>query len=204
MQKMEGINHWLDVMKEKSPAGYAIALHINFTAPTLLFQTYPVAWITHYEESGFILNDPVVMWGFEHQGTCRWSDMADLDTKGVLSAAKAFGMNYGFVVSINANQKKSIGGFARSDRDFSDAEIDEIHDILRLIHKEDVSRIMISEKQKALLNEFANGARIDDASANLGIPVVTIKSQLAVIKDLLGTRTNAEAVQRAADLGLLR
>lgn len=203
MQQMEGINHWLDVLKEKAPTGYAIALHIEFNAPKLLFQTYPVAWINHYEEKGYILNDPVVMWGFQNLGTCRWSDLDAIDARGVLIEAKSFDMNYGFVASIDVNSKNTIGGFSRSDREFTDAEITEITEILEMIHNEEVSAIKLTDKQKALLNEIANGARIEEASIHLGIPIVTVKAQLTSVRALLGTRTSAEAVQRAADLGLL-
>jgi len=203
MQKMEGINHWLDVLKEQAPSGYAIALHIEFNAPKLMFQTYPVAWINYYEENGFILNDPVVMWGFGAKGTCRWSEMEDLDTRGVLKTAKNYGMNFGFVSSIGTNNKHTIGGFARADREFTDAEISEITEILEMIHKEEISAIKLNDKQKALLNAIAGGARIEEASTNLGIPIVTVKAQLTKVRTLLGTRTSAEAVQRAADLGLL-
>ncbi len=203
MQQMEGINHWLDVLKEKAPTGYAIALHIEFNAPKLMFQTYPVAWINYYEDKGYILNDPVVMWGFQNQGTCRWSDLDAIDTRGVLVGAKSYDMNFGFVVSIDTNNKHTIGGFSRSDREFTDAEITKIYEILEMIHKEEVSAIKLTDKQKALLNEIANGARIEEASTSLGIPIVTVKAQLTNVRAILGTRTSAEAVQRAADLGLL-
>ncbi len=204
MLKMEGINHWLDVLKEMAPSGYAIALHIEYNAPKLLFQTYPVAWINYYEENGFVLNDPVVMWGFKNTGTCRWSGLTTIDKRGVLKASRAYDMNYGTVISIDANNQHSIGGFSRSDRESTDTENIEIEEILRLIHKEEISAIKLNGKQKELLNILAGGARIEEASIRLGAPVVTIKSQLTTIRILLGTRTSGETIQRAADLGLLR
>ncbi len=169
-----------------------------------MFQTYPVEWINYYENNGFVLHDPVVIWGFSNIGTCRWSDMAALDTKGVLKASRAYEMNYGAVVSIDVGKKHSIGGFARSDREFIDVEIIEIEEILRMIHKEEISGIKLNEKQKNVLNILANGGRIEDVSKRTGVSVVTVKSQLTVIRLILGTRTSGEAVQRAADLGLLR
>jgi len=129
--------------------------------------------------------------------------MEELDVRGVLKEARNYGMNYGFVSSIGANNKHTIGGFARADREFTDAEISEITEILEMIHKEEISAIKLSDKQKALLNALASGARIEEASTSLGIPIVTVKAQLTKVRSLLGTRTSAEAVQRAADLGLL-
>lgn len=204
MLKMEGINHWLEVLKEKAPAGYAIALHIEFNAPKLLFQTYPVAWINKYEDNGFVMHDPTVQWGFSNSGIKSWGDLEHLDTKNVLLQARGFGLEYGFTFATDAVNKHTIASFARGDRNFSDAEITEITEIVRVIHKEEISAIKINDKQKELLNTLAGGARIEEASSRLGVPVVTIKSQLTSIRLLLGTRTSAEAVQRAADLGLLR
>ncbi len=204
MQKMEGINHWLEVLKQKSPTGYAIGLHIEYNSPKLQLETYPIAWVNHYEKNGFFLSDPVVMWGFQNHGTRRWSELAEIDTRGVFVDAKSFGLNYGFVASIEARGNHTIAGFSRTDREFTDTEISEICEILLMLHKVDISVLKISDSQKILLNELANGGRIEDVSARLGIPIVTVKSRLAAVKDLLGTRTSAEAVQRAADLGLLK
>ncbi|MEH6361193.1 MAG: autoinducer binding domain-containing protein, partial [Amylibacter sp.] len=152
---MEGINHWLDVLKEQAPSGYAIALHIEFNALKLMFQTYPVAWINHYEETGYVLCDPIVMWGFGAKGTCRWSEMEELDVRGVLNEARNYDMNYGFASSTRANNKHTIGGFTRADREFTDAEISEITVILEMIHKEEISAIKLSDKQKTLINALA-------------------------------------------------
>ena len=204
MHKMEGINHWLDELKIKAPSGYAIALHIEFNAPKLLFQTYPVAWINHYEQMGFIMNDPTVHWGFSNIGHKRWSELTEFDTKGILKAAGKFGLNFGVTLSMDKQKKQTIASFARSDREFSDDEIVEIQEIIEMIHKEEVSAIKLTSKQKILLNELANGARIEEASKNLNVSMVTIKVQLTNIRMLLGTRTSAEAVQRASDLGLLK
>jgi LuxR family transcriptional regulator, quorum-sensing system regulator SdiA len=204
MLKMEGINHWLEVLKEKASAGYAIGLHIEYNAPKVQFESYPVEWVNHYEEKGFFLQDPVVMWGFQNQGTRRWSELAGMDVKGVFDDAKSFGMNYGFVASIEVNGKHSIAGFARPDREFTDSEIIEICEIFKIIHNDKMFAIKLTDKEKVLLNALSNGARIEEAASDLGIPIVTVKAQLTKVRSLLGTRTSAEAVQRAVDLGLLK
>jgi len=43
-----------------APAGYSIGLHIRFTAPLFMFQTYDPVWLDHYTENGYVLRDPMV------------------------------------------------------------------------------------------------------------------------------------------------
>jgi LuxR family transcriptional regulator len=126
----------LGEMQDQSPAGYAIALHVRFTTPTYLFQTYPESWSDHYSKNGLVMQDPTVAWAFEHTGTIRWRDLASSDAAGVLTAAAGHGLAYGFTLSQDRDNSRSLSSFSRSDRDFTDAEIaaivdlaDELHDL---------------------------------------------------------------------------
>lgn len=201
---MSGINHWLGLLKEKAPAGYAMGLHMKFNAPTLMFQAYPIEWVNHYDDNGYFPNDPTIVWAFSNRGSCRWGDLLDIDPCGVITDAAKFGITYGCTLSVEQNGNHSIASFARNDREFTDAEIDEITEIFTTIHNEEVDTVELNEKQKMLLKELANGARIAAASEKLGMASTVAKTELAAVRELLGTRTTAEAVQRATDLGWLR
>ncbi|MDF0599951.1 autoinducer binding domain-containing protein [Psychromarinibacter sp. C21-152] len=120
---MAGILSDLD---DRCPLGFAIALHIRYNAPTFLFQTFPENWMEAYSRNGFVIRDPAVHWAFENTGFIRWRDLAVGDRSGVMEQARLYGLNYGFTVSIHNDRARSIAGFARSDRDFLDVEIDEI------------------------------------------------------------------------------
>lgn len=109
-------------LQESAPAGFALAFHIRFTTPTFLFQTYADDWISYYSENGLVMSDPTVLWGFQNEGTCRWSDLEHLDPVGVLKKSREYGLNYGLTCAMEVNGSRSIGSFARSDREFSDAE----------------------------------------------------------------------------------
>ncbi len=204
MYKMESINKWLELLKIKAPAGYAMGLYMNYNGPSLMFQAYSSEWVNHYEEKGYFVSDPTIVWAFENRGSCRWSDLYDLDTRGILDDAAKFNIKYGCTVSIEIDDEHSIASFARNDREFTDDEIAEIVEIYTNIHKAKVDAVQLDDKQKALLNELAKGMRIEDASKTLGLSAVKTKTRLAEVRELLGTRTTAEAVQRASDLGLLR
>ncbi len=124
----------LSQLKQYSPAGFAIALHIRYTAPIYLFQTYSKEWISTYSELGLVMHDPIVSWGFANTGSIRWSELALIDAQGVLVKAREFNMNYGLAHATDAGESRSVSGFARSDREFSDAEITELAGLTDRLH----------------------------------------------------------------------
>jgi len=201
---MSGINHWLSLLEDKAPAGYAMGFHMKFNAPKVMLQSYSTDWINHYEDNGYFPSDPTIVWGFNNRGSCRWSELLDLDTRGVITAAARFGINYGCTISIEADDKHSMASFARSDREFTDAEIEDITEIFKALHGEDFDALELNEKQKMLLRELAAGLPLADASKKLGVRSVIAKTQLAIVRDLLGTTTTAQTVDRAAKLGWLQ
>ncbi|MCG6903881.1 MAG: autoinducer binding domain-containing protein [Rhodobacter sp.] len=115
------------------PLGFAIALHIKYNAPTFLFQTFPEKWAAHYAKQGFVIRDPAVHWAFENTGFVRWRDLVESDTSGVMEQARLYGLTYGFTYSIHNDHSRTLAGFARSDRDYLDAEIDDIADRLEAL-----------------------------------------------------------------------
>lgn len=126
----------VEQLKAFAPAGYAVALHVRFTTPTFLFQTYPREWIDHYSQRGYLMSDPTVLWAFSHTGRVRWSDLADTDSSGMLAEAAARGMKHGFTLSTDAGGSQSLASFTRGDRDFTDAEIDAIEALFQGLHRD--------------------------------------------------------------------
>ena len=123
----------LEQAADLAPAGYALAFHIRFTAPTFLLQAYPKAWTTYYSLHALVLADPTVAWGFAHEGWCRWSDLTD-DPSRVMARAAEHGLNYGIVCAVETDGSRSFGSFARADREFDDAEIAELMAVLTELH----------------------------------------------------------------------
>lgn len=125
------ISEILGSLNKQAPTGYALGLHIEYTTPRFMFQTYSKAWLDHYSSRGLIMSDPMVAWGFEHVGSSRWSDLED--PAGVMTQAAEFGMPYGVVITAVSDDSRSICGFAKADSEFSDAEIAQLEaDITRL------------------------------------------------------------------------
>jgi LuxR family transcriptional regulator len=132
--RKESIAALLHQLDQRSPAGFAIALHVRFTRPTYLFQTYAKPWLDRYSEAGLHLHDPVVRWGLQNTGRLRWRDLADIDDAGVFEQAKDHGLMNGAAVAMVISESRTIAAFARADRDYSDEEIEELEDWLARLH----------------------------------------------------------------------
>ena len=126
------ISETLGRIKTLAPAGYALGIHIAYTTPKFMFQTYPKDWLDYYSSKGLVMEDPMVAWGFENLGAARWSSLED--PSGVMKAAADHGLAYGLVVTVGDDESRSICGFAKSDAEFTDDEIAEISQAVANIH----------------------------------------------------------------------
>lgn len=126
MTKAKGLELGLAKLTVLSPAGYALGLHIRFASAQIMVQTYDPRWIEMYTSRGYMMCDPLVSWGFGTEGAIRWSELEYPDPHNVLAQAAEFGLQFGIAVSHGPTSSRTIGGFARSDREFSDIEIEAI------------------------------------------------------------------------------
>jgi LuxR family transcriptional regulator len=124
----------LKALDAAAPSGFAIALHIRSHAPLFLLQTFPVSWVEYYHSKGLVMKDPAMHWAFANTGFIRWRDLMDDDPEQVMTAAKRHGLTYGFTTSLHSDKSRSLGGYARDDRDFLDVEIDEIRALFEELH----------------------------------------------------------------------
>lgn len=132
MKGPDRISTLLARLHAASPAGFAIALHVRFTAPRYLFQSYANAWLDTYSREGLVLHDPVVRWGFGNEGAIRWSALED--PAGVMARAAAHGLRHGAVIAFVRDGSRTMAGFARADREPRDEEIAALRSILEELH----------------------------------------------------------------------
>ncbi|WP_421702714.1 autoinducer binding domain-containing protein [Aliiroseovarius sp.] len=203
MTDTQGLDQGLARLSDLSPKGYALGLHIRYAAAHLMFQTYDPRWTETYTENGYMLADPTVFWGFGNEGTRRWSEVGLPDQHGILEQARVFGLNYGVVVSCGPISSRTIGGFAREDREFTDDEINEIQAVVRVLHNASTPPDQLTPAQRMALRLIAKGSRHAEAAAILGISESALKARLRSARDRLMVRTTAEAVQRAQEYNLL-
>ena len=114
--------------------GFALAIHIRYTRPSLLYRTYQQPWIDHYSEKGFMLTDPVVHWGLMNTGLVWWDDLANQDPAGVLRDAKLFGLHNGWTYSMGEAASRTITGITRSGPAFTDTEVETIIGLTHEVH----------------------------------------------------------------------
>lgn len=136
ISKPEQLSKLLKELSSYCDTGFALAIHIRYTRPSLLFRTYGQDWIDHYSEMGFHLADPVVHWGLTNTGWVQWSELMKQDAEGVLKAAVSHGLTNGWTYSTGPATSRTITGITRSGDDFSKAErahiakiFDEVHDL---------------------------------------------------------------------------
>ncbi len=146
MERQARIGESLGRLRDAHPAGFAIALHVKYSAPQYLFQAYDSEWIDTYTRHGMVLRDPTVRWGFANTGAIRWSKLVDPEgaPEGaeVLRLAAEHGLRYGFTLAVEEKGSRSIASFARPDREATDdeiaraeAELTELHVLTRDLHQ---------------------------------------------------------------------
>lgn len=140
---------------ELAPAGFAIALHVRFQTPSYMFESYPPSWLEIYAREGFLLQDPTVRWAMLHSGPKRWSELAASDEADVLGRARAHGLVHGITHSIHDYPTLSMGGLARSDREFTTHEIREAGEILQRLHDVTHRRETLGTDVSATLRDMA-------------------------------------------------
>lgn len=192
--------HQLSLM---APAGYSIGLHIRFTSPLFMFQSYDQAWLDHYTEHGYVLRDPMVAWGFSTTGTIRWSAPTLPDPFGLFKEAAEFGLHFGATVACGPIKSRTIASFARQDREFTDQEIAALALIVERLHAMTEPPEELTKAQIEALRCIAGGDRIAAAAAKLGISESALKARITSARARLMARTTAEAIQRAKDYRLM-
>lgn len=155
MSTNDEIDLVLKDLKKLSPSGFAIAFHIKFTTPAFLFQTYPKEWLAVYNQRGLVMQDPIVGWSFANNGTIAWSSLKDQDPAGVLTAAATFDMNYGVAIGVEDSGSRSVAGFARADREFTEDEAKTLHDGVVLLHQMTATAKSVSPEQRDALRRLS-------------------------------------------------
>ncbi len=193
----------LSKLNPLAPKGYFIGLHIRFAAPIMQFQTYGKEWSDHYSTKAYALRDPMIAWGFSTNGAVRWSAIPVPDPFNILGDAAAFGMKYGAAISHGPISSRSIGGMTRSDREYTDSEIEQISKLIRQLHELTEPPESLTKAQIEALRCIAEGDRHAAAAAKLGITESAFKARLISARERLMARTTAEALQRAKEYRLL-
>lgn len=190
-------------LRAAAPLGYSAGLHIRFAAPLVYEATYEPKWMEHYTANAYALRDPMIAWGLSCEGQTRWSEIELPDPFNIWRQAAEFGLNYGACVSCGPVQSRSIVGFSREDREFTDEEIAKIATIVRTLHEISEPQTDLTQAQIQALRCIAGGDRHAAAAAKLGISESALKARLVSARERLMARTTSEAIQKAKEIKLL-
>lgn len=152
------ISEVLGELNTLAPAGYAIGLQITYTTPKFMFQSYSIDWLNYYAQHGLLMMDPTLGWGFENTGAVRWDDLKALDTAGTLEKAASFGINFGVTCAKESDSQdgvRSIGSFSRTDRDFTDDEVSQIHAAFDRLHDSTEDQAQLTEETVQQLKKMS-------------------------------------------------
>lgn len=198
-----GLDHNFDELSKLAPVGFSAGLHIRFASPLIYVRTYDEAWLKVYDENAYALRDPLVFWGIGVKGATRWSEIKLPDPFNILVQAKAYGLNFGAVVSCGPITSRTIVGIARADREYTDAEIAEAEQIVNALHDTAEPPTELTRAQIEALRLLADGDRHTAAAAKLGISESAFKARLQSARSRLGARTTAQALKKAREYQLL-
>ncbi|EYD77066.1 DNA-binding protein HTH domain protein-containing protein [Rubellimicrobium mesophilum DSM 19309] len=138
-----------------APAGFAIGLHVRYQTPTLMFQTYPVAWLAEYSHGGLVMQDPTIGWAAENRGMISWEELKDRDPAGVFERARAHGIVHGFAISLERGGSQSLASFARGDRDFTPEEKETTRALMLRLHEATASAMPLSPETREALRSLS-------------------------------------------------
>lgn len=195
-----------DIFASRSTAGHFIALRIGFAFPIFEQNALPKDWIKLYSARGYVLVDPVMNWLYRNTGTSRWSEIGFSDPHGVLSQAKQFGLNYGVAICCadkGTSGQRSFGSFARSDREFLDAEVVELEEKLRESHEALVPPTNLTKAELEALGMVKNGLLMKEIADLLGVSEGAVKQRLKNAKSKLKAKTSTHAATMATSFGLI-
>ncbi|PZR00718.1 MAG: LuxR family transcriptional regulator [Cereibacter sphaeroides] len=197
-----------EVFASIAPAGHYAALRLGFFSPEEELNSFPSDWVDHYTINGLALHDPLMRWIYSASGAQRWSELLLPDPMGVLGSYADFGMPYGAVVCVTADEdrpRRTFGYFARADREITQAELRELEATLRAAHFHDAEADQpLTRAQTDALRLLSRGMRLKEIAHALGISESAVKARLKSAMARMDARTPVQAASIAAQRGLLK
>lgn len=191
---------------ELASSGYYLAVRVGFAFPEFEHNALPLGWVHRYTRDGMLVYDPVIRWIYNNFGHVRWSEIDIEDPRGILEAAETHGLRFGAAICVTDEMSgglRSFGSFARSDREFSDDEIDALRSDLLQLHNSNSPPDDLTDAEIETLRMIKDGLLIKEIAHELGITESAVKQRTRNAKTKLDARTTAQAVTEASRFGLI-
>lgn len=161
MTKLDTIKRLLQRLSEIADWRFAVGVRIRFANPTLLYRTYPQAWLDYYDKEGLVFMDPTVGWAMSNTGICDWSDLIEQDSGNIFGQAVEYGLKFGKAVSIGESNARTIGFFSHALRKIEQSEIEEAQLVLEQIHQATEGIEALSDQELSSLRALNYSLRRD-------------------------------------------
>ena len=185
-------------------AGFYVALRLGFYSPEDELNTFPETFVDLYTARGLALQDPLMRWTLTNLGARRWSEIDIADPLGVMARYRQFELRFGAAICLPGRgtvPKKSFGIFARTDREFTDAEMQQLREMLVTLHVNEPQAL--TESQVEVLRMLSTGMRYKQMAFALGISESAVKARLKGAALRMNAKTAAQAASVAASRGML-
>lgn len=181
-------------MHNLAPTGWIMGFNLTYRGPEHLFNAYPDAWRTTYEERNYFFGDPIAMWTMTHDGWARWSEVRIPDLRGVMRAAKRYRLNYGVAISRKVGGKRSFLTLSHPDREFTDEEIGRCAAKFEAWTELVLNRVNLTAGEIDVLRCFRDGLGQFETAERLAIAESTVKQRAVKACGKLGAKTRTQAV----------
>lgn len=188
-------------LRALAPAGLFLAFRLRIAYPAVEINDLPDDWVCHYRRQVFVVDDPLIKWAHFHRGAARWNEIDEPDPRGMIEAAKQYGMPHGAIASTRCpvTGLKSYILVAREDRPYSDDELAFIERSLIELHDD----VDLTAAEIVALRMVQNGRKTKSMSAELGISESAVKQRLLSARKKIGGKTSAHAAQLAAEAHII-
>lgn len=181
-------------LREWGPSGFILAFNLTFRGPEHLHSEYPQVWRELYEDRNYFFTDPILVWAVGNSGHRRWSEIKLPDIRNMMEEARAFDLNYGAVFSRKSEFKRSFLTISRSDREFTDIELEIINEKFSVWVGMVVGKKELTDGELDVLRALKNGYGQSAIADHLGIAESTVKQRAQKACTKLGAKTRAQAV----------
>jgi LuxR family transcriptional regulator len=192
----------LPTLRMLGPQGFILVSNMGLRGPEFFHSEYPKEWQREYEAKNYTWGDPILIWSMMFTGDRRWSEINAPDPRGVLEAAKRFGITFGAIFS-RGGVKKTVLSLSRADREFTDEEMTLISGLMdRLVMEAAVDRSLTIQEVNTL-RHLRDGLSHKEIAVVLGIGHSTVKLRLSNARQKLGAVSNVHALAVALQRNLL-
>jgi DNA-binding CsgD family transcriptional regulator len=184
-----------------SPAGFYVAIRVGFSFPEDELNSLPDNWVEFYTTKGLVVHDPAMKWVYANTGAVRFSEITLPDPHQVLEQAAVYGLNHGAAVSMTTpadRGRRTYGLFFRDDRDFANADLVKLQTIVARLHAGLENDMALTAAEIEALKLQAEGLRLKQIAAQIGISESAVKARLNNAKRKLGAKTLSQAASIAA------